>query len=70
MKMDQIRIRPLEMPYTKPLVTATNNFTVARGLLVKAVTDAGVEGYGYSDFFPRTGDAGNGAPRATCCCRG
>src|SRR5262245_2698280 len=44
------------MPYTKPLVTATNNFTVARGLLVKVVTDAGVEGYGYSDLFPRTGE--------------
>jgi len=40
----------------KPLVTATNDSTVARGLLVKAVTDAGVEGYGYSDLFPRTGE--------------
>src|SRR4029434_4060901 len=44
------------MPYKKPLVTATNNFTVGRGLLVKVVTDAGVEGYGYSDLFPRTGE--------------
>jgi L-Ala-D/L-Glu epimerase len=44
------------MPYKKPLVTATNNFTVARGLLVKVITNDGVEGYGYSDLFPRTGE--------------
>ena len=46
----------LEMPYTKPLVTATNHFTVARGLLVKVITEGGIEGYGYSDLFPRTGE--------------
>src|SRR4029450_9126189 len=56
MKIEQIENTVLEMPYKKPLVTATNNFTVARGLLVKVVTDAGVEGYGYSDLFPRTGE--------------
>ncbi len=56
MKIAQIETRILEMPYTKPLVTATNNFTVARGLLVRAVTEGGVEGYGYSDLFPRTGE--------------
>ncbi len=56
MKIEQIETTVLEMPYKKPLVTATNNFTVARGLLVKVVTDAGVEGYGYSDLFPRTGE--------------
>src|SRR6476620_9019547 len=56
MKMDQIETTILEMPYTKPLVTATNNFTVARGLLVKVITDGGIEGYGYSDLFPRTGE--------------
>ena len=39
MKISRIETRVLEMPYTKPLVTATNNFTVARGLLVKVVTD-------------------------------
>jgi L-Ala-D/L-Glu epimerase len=55
-KIDQIETTVLEMPYTKPLVTATNNFTVARGLLVKVVTDGGIEGYGYSDLFPRTGE--------------
>src|SRR6267378_2100951 len=56
MKIEQIETTVLEMPYTKPLITATNNFTVARGLLVKVVTDGGVEGYGYSDLFPRTGE--------------
>jgi L-alanine-DL-glutamate epimerase-like enolase superfamily enzyme len=55
-KIEQIETHILEMPYTKPLVTATNNFTVGRGLLVKVVTDGGVEGYGYSDLFPRTGE--------------
>jgi L-Ala-D/L-Glu epimerase len=56
MKVTDVETRALEMPYTKPLVTATNNFTVARGLLVKVVTDGGTEGYGYSDLFPRTGE--------------
>ncbi len=56
MKISRIETRVLEMPYTKPLVTATNNFTVARGLLVTVVTDSGAEGYGYSDLFPRTGE--------------
>lgn len=56
MKIEHIETRVLEMRYTKPLVTATNNFTVARGLLVKAVTDEGVEGYGYADLFPRSGE--------------
>src|SRR4029450_197340 len=56
MKIEQIENTVLEMPYEKPLVTATNNFTVARGLLVKVVTDGGIEGYGYSDLFPRTGE--------------
>lgn len=56
MKIAQIETQALEMPYTKPLVTATNNFTVARGLLVKVITDRGIEGYGYSDLFPRTGE--------------
>ena len=56
MKIERVETKKLEMPYTKPLVTATDNFTVTRGLLVKAVTDAGVEGYGYSDLFPRSGE--------------
>jgi L-alanine-DL-glutamate epimerase-like enolase superfamily enzyme len=56
LKIEQLETRMLEMPYTKPLVTATNNFTVARGLLVTVVTEDGVEGYGYSDLFPRTGE--------------
>jgi L-alanine-DL-glutamate epimerase-like enolase superfamily enzyme len=55
-KIEQIGTTILEMPYKKPLVTATNNFTVARGLMVKVITEHGVEGYGYSDLFPRTGE--------------
>jgi L-Ala-D/L-Glu epimerase / N-acetyl-D-glutamate racemase len=55
-KIANIETKILEMPYSKPLVTATNNFTVARGLLVKVATDEAVEGYGYSDLFPRTGE--------------
>jgi L-alanine-DL-glutamate epimerase-like enolase superfamily enzyme len=55
-KIGKVETTILEMPYTKPLVTATNNFTVARGLLVKIVTEGGIEGYGYSDLFPRTGE--------------
>ena len=56
MKIETINTILLEMPYTKPLITATNNFTVARGVLVKVTTTDGVEGYGYSDLFPRTGE--------------
>lgn len=56
MKIERVDTKKLEMPYTKPLVTATNNFTVARGLLVTVVTNGGVEGYGYSDLFPRAGE--------------
>ncbi len=56
MKIEHIDTSILEMPYKKALITATNHFTVARGVLVKAVTDVGVEGYGYSDLFPRTGE--------------
>jgi L-Ala-D/L-Glu epimerase / N-acetyl-D-glutamate racemase len=56
MKIDKIETTVLEMPYKKPLITATNKFVVARGLLVKIITDEGIEGYGYSDLFPRTGE--------------
>lgn len=56
MKIARVETSSLALPYSKPLITATNNFTVARGLLVKVVTEAGIEGYGYSDLFPRTGE--------------
>ena len=56
MKIEQIETSVLEMPYKKPLITATNKFVVARGLLIKAITNDGVEGYGYTDLFPRTGE--------------
>jgi len=56
MKIERIETKKLEMPYIKPLVTATNHFIVARGLLVTVGTDRGVEGYGYADLFPRAGE--------------
>ncbi|MGH7824696.1 MAG: mandelate racemase/muconate lactonizing enzyme family protein [Candidatus Binatia bacterium] len=56
MKIEQIETKLLEMPYKKPLITATNKFVVARGLLVKATSADGSEGYGYADLFPRTGE--------------
>ena len=55
MKIDQIETSLVELPYKKPLITATNKFVVARGMLVKVVT-SGIEGYGYTDLFPRTGE--------------
>jgi len=56
MKIARIETSSLDLPYTKPLITATNHFTVARGVLVTVITDAGVEGYGYADLFPRSGE--------------
>lgn len=56
MKIEQIETSALEMPYKKPLITATNKFVVARGVLVKATMDSGIEGYGYADLFPRAGE--------------
>ena len=57
MKIAQIEVAALELPYKKALVTATNRFVTAHGLLVKVVSDEGVEGYGYADLFPRTGES-------------
>ena len=56
MKIELIQTKKLEMPYTRPLITATNHFTMARGLLVTVGTHQGVEGYGYADLFPRAGE--------------
>ena len=56
MKVDQLETSLLELPYKKPLITATNQFVVARGVLVKVTADNGTEGYGYTDLFPRTGE--------------
>ena len=64
MKIERIETSPLKLPLKKALVTATNNFVAARGLLVKAVTDDGVEGYGYADLFPRTGESQESARQA------
>jgi len=60
MKVAQIETTVLEMPYTKPLVTATNNFTVACGVLAKVVTDTGMEGLRLRRSFSADGrNAGN-----------
>jgi L-alanine-DL-glutamate epimerase-like enolase superfamily enzyme len=56
LKIEQLEILSLSLPYKKPLVTATNRFTVANGLVIKAISDGGLEGYGYVDPFPRTGE--------------
>jgi L-alanine-DL-glutamate epimerase-like enolase superfamily enzyme len=58
MKIEKIETTVLEMPYTKPLVTATNNFTVARGLLVKVVSNGGTEGYGCRSVSTHGRDVG------------
>jgi hypothetical protein len=42
-KIDQIETTKLEMPYTKPLVTATNNFTVARAPISRFELSAAIE---------------------------
>ncbi len=64
MKVASVDTKKLEMPYTKPLVTATNHFSVARGVLVTVVTQGGVEGYGYADLFPRSGETPETAQHA------
>jgi L-alanine-DL-glutamate epimerase-like enolase superfamily enzyme len=56
LKIEQIEISSLELPYKKALITATNRFVTAQGLLVKVLLDDGLEGYGYADLFPRTGE--------------
>ncbi len=55
MKIEHIATTIIEMPYRKPLITATNKFVVARGILVEVIS-AGAVGYGYSELFPRTGE--------------
>jgi L-alanine-DL-glutamate epimerase-like enolase superfamily enzyme len=57
LKIVEIETSALEMPYNKPLITATNRFVTAQGLLVKVASDEGSVGYGYADIFPRTGES-------------
>ncbi len=56
MKIAALEIRPLELPYKKPLITSANRFFKAIGLLVTARSEKGLEGYGYVDVFPRVGE--------------
>ena len=48
MKITEFHTHPLHLPYRNPLKTATNYFDTAIGLLVEAITDTGLRGYGYA----------------------
>lgn len=56
MKIERVENRILKLPYKKPLITSTNKFEVAQGLLLRIVSDQGMEGYGYVELFPRSGE--------------
>jgi L-alanine-DL-glutamate epimerase-like enolase superfamily enzyme len=60
-KIAKLKTRLIELPYRKPLITATNRFSKAQGLLVEAVSDDGLSGFGYADLFPRTGETAGSA---------
>jgi L-alanine-DL-glutamate epimerase-like enolase superfamily enzyme len=64
LKIEQIETTRLELPYKKAFITATNRFVTAQGLLVKVVSDGGLEGHGYADLFPRTGETVESARHA------
>lgn len=55
-KIATFKARVLELPYRKPLITATNRFSRAEGLLVEAISEEGQAGFGYAALFPRTGE--------------
>ena len=56
MKITDLQVETLELPYKKPLITATNQFYSSNGFLVSVESEAGLTGYGYIDVFPRTGE--------------
>ena len=56
MKITDLQIETLELPYKKPLITATNQFYASNGYLVSVESEEGHTGYGYIDVFPRTGE--------------
>lgn len=56
MKIAAIKICTLDLPYKRPLITATNRFSKAEGLLLEAISEEGTKGFGYVDLFPRTGE--------------
>ena len=56
MKITDVQIETLELPYKKPLITATNQFYSSNGFLVSVESEEGHTGYGYIDVFPRTGE--------------
>ena len=56
MKIKSLDARSLDLPYKKPLITAANRFVTAEGFLIRVCSDDGMEGYGYTEVFPRTGE--------------
>lgn len=56
MKIENVEVFRLALPYKKPLVTATTRFVKAEGLVVKVCCNTGLTGYGYSELFNRTGE--------------
>lgn len=56
MKIERVDAQTLRLPYKKPLITSTNKFEVAQGLLVKILSNESLEGYGYVELFPRSGE--------------
>ena len=56
MKITDLQLETLELPYKKPLITATNQFYSSNGFLVSVEAEGEITGYGYIDVFPRTGE--------------
>lgn len=57
MKVRSLSALSLVLPYRKALVTATNRFEAATGLLVRAEAEEGLVGWGYVELFPRSGES-------------
>ncbi len=56
MKIAGFKTCPITFGCNVPLVTATQRFEKATGILVIATSENGARGFGYADVFPRTGE--------------
>lgn len=56
MKIVSVKACPITFGCNVPLVTATQRFSKATGILVIATSESGARGFGYADVFPRTGE--------------
>ncbi|HWP56743.1 MAG TPA: enolase C-terminal domain-like protein [Candidatus Acidoferrales bacterium] len=56
MRIERVEVTSVELPYKKPLITATNSFVTAQGVLVRVIAYS-AEGFGFADLFPRTGES-------------